>query len=119
MGLMSGVLRMHEYALGPRATGHATVPEPSRTRMRVWGYRTCGSTETLPGDGSCVLVTWRAFLRRGRAWSHKACGNSGAFPFRVTGSVPRGMWQHQNPLLAGGTHGASGHAATSEPFPDR
>jgi hypothetical protein len=33
----------------------------------------------------------RAFLRRGRAWSHEACGDSGAFSYRVMGSVPRGM----------------------------
>jgi hypothetical protein len=34
----------------------------------------------------------RAFLRRGRAWSHETCGDSGTFPRRVTGLVPRGMW---------------------------
>jgi hypothetical protein len=36
----------------------------------------------------------------------------------VERSVPQGTWQHQSPFLTGGAHGASGHVATPEPFPD-
>jgi hypothetical protein len=35
IGLMSGVLRMHGYAPGLRATGHVAAPKPSLARRRV------------------------------------------------------------------------------------
>jgi hypothetical protein len=44
-------------------------------------------------------------------------GDFGALSCRVTGSMPRGTWQHQNPFLTGGALGASGHVVTSEPSP--
>jgi hypothetical protein len=77
------------------------IPEPYRAMVRVPRSR---------GDA-------RAFLRRGRAWSHEARGDSRALSCRVTGSVPQGVWQHRNPFLAGGMHSASGHMTIPEPFP--
>jgi hypothetical protein len=84
---------------GSRATGHMAVLEPCRAMVLV--------------PRSCVDA--RAFLPRGRAWSHKAHGDSGAFSCRVTGSVPQGTWQHRSPLLASGTLYDMGHVVTSEP----
>jgi hypothetical protein len=52
------------------------VPEP---------YRAVALVPQSRGDT-------RAFLRWGRDWSHEARGDSGAFPYQVTGSVPRGTW---------------------------
>jgi hypothetical protein len=83
------------------AIGHMAIPEPNRAMVLVPWSR---------GDA-------RAFMRRGRAWSHEAHGDSKAISCRVTGSVPRGTWQHRSPFLVGGTHGASGHVVTLEPFP--
>jgi hypothetical protein len=118
MGLMSGVLGTHRgreplgtwWLRSPPTPGgrsgtarHVPVPEPCRA--------------VVPKPQSCGDA--RAFLRRGRAWRHKAHGDSGAFSCQVTGSVPRGTWQHRSPLLASGTHSASGHVATPEPFPGR
>jgi hypothetical protein len=85
---------------GSGATGHVAVPEPCRAVILV------------PRSRSDA----RAFLRRGRAWSHEVRGDSGAFSYRVTGSMPQGTWQHWSPLLVGGAHGALGHVATPEPF---
>jgi hypothetical protein len=58
----------------------------------------------------------RAFLHRERAWSHEARGDFGALSYRVMASVPRGMWQHRSPLLAGDAHGALGHGEHQSPF---
>jgi hypothetical protein len=58
MGLMSGVLRMHGYARGPRATKHVAAPEPSRTRRRAWSHKTRAGTGALPGGGPGASVTW-------------------------------------------------------------
>jgi hypothetical protein len=121
MGLMSGVLGTHGHARGLRATGHVAALEPSHTKRRVWSHRTRGNTGAL---WAVVLVprshcNARAFLCMGWAWSHEARGDSGDLSCRVTGSVPRGMWQHWSPFMAGGMHGASGHMTTLEPFPGR
>jgi hypothetical protein len=119
MGMMSGVLGTHGYARGPRATRHVVAPEPSapgggfRAAGHVSVPKPCGAVVPKPrsrGDA-------RAFLCRGRAWSHEACGDSGAFSCRVMGSMPQGTWQHWSPLLVSGTHGASGHVVTPGPFP--
>jgi hypothetical protein len=55
---------------GSGARGHVSIPEPCRAMVLV--PQPCGDS--------------RASLRRGRAWSHKARGDSGAFSCRVTGS---------------------------------
>jgi hypothetical protein len=47
---------------------------------------------------------------------HVARGDSRTLSYRVTGSVPRGTWQHRSPFLMSGTLGASGHVATPKPF---
>jgi hypothetical protein len=79
--LMSDILGTHGYTRGPRATGHMVAPEPSRTRRWVWSLRTRVSTRAVLGRRPS------AFLCRGRAWSHEACDDSGAFSCQVTGSV--------------------------------
>jgi hypothetical protein len=84
---------------GSRATGHVAVLEPCRAMVMVPRSR---------GDA-------RAFLRRGRARSHEARGDSRAFSYRVTGSVPQGTWQHRSPLLVSGTLCDMGHVVTLEP----
>jgi hypothetical protein len=115
MSLMSAVLGMHGHGRGPLgtwrlrspptpgsgsgATGHVAIPEPCRVVVLVPQSR---------GDA-------RAFLRRGWAWSCETRGDSRALSCRVTGSVPRGTWQHRSPFLAGGVLGASGHVTTPEP----
>jgi hypothetical protein len=80
MGLMLGVLGTHEYAREPRATGHVTALEPSRTRRWVWSHRTCAGTGALPGGGPGASVTWirQNLPTQGRAWSHEARGNTKA-----------------------------------------
>jgi hypothetical protein len=57
MGLMSGVLGMHEHTWGPRTTGHMAAPKPSHTRRRVWNHRTRGDTGALLGGGAGDSVT--------------------------------------------------------------
>jgi hypothetical protein len=59
----------------------------------------------------------RAFLRKGRAWSHEARGDSVTLSCWVMSSIPQGAWQHQSTFLVGGALGTSGHVATPEPFP--
>jgi hypothetical protein len=58
MSLMSGLFGMHGQARGPRAIGHMAALEPSRTRRRVWSYRTRGDTGALPGGGPGASLTW-------------------------------------------------------------
>jgi hypothetical protein len=82
MGLMLGVLGTHEYTQEPRATGHVTALEPSRTRRWVWSHRTCAGTGALPGGGPGASVTW---IRQN-------------LPAQGAGLEPRGTWQHQSPL---------------------
>jgi hypothetical protein len=60
-----------------------------------------------------------AFLLRGQVWSCEARGDSEDLSCWVTGSVPRGTWQHRSPFLVGSVLGALGHVATLEPFPGR
>jgi hypothetical protein len=121
MSLMSGVSGMHRHTRGPKATGHVSTLEPSRTERRVWSHMTRGDIGALP---AVVLVPrshgdTRAFLRRGRVWSHETHVDFGALSYRVTGSVPQGMWQHRSPFLVGGVPDASGHVTTPKPFPGR
>jgi hypothetical protein len=116
IGLMSGVLGTHGYARGTRATRYVVVPEPSRTRRRVWSHRTRGGTGALPGGGPGASVTWRRQ----------------SLPAQGAGLEPRGMWRLRSLLLpgdglgasgyvatpVGGTHGALEHVTTPKPFPD-
>jgi hypothetical protein len=74
------------------------IPEPCRAVVLM--PRSCGDA--------------RAFLRKGWAWSHETRGDSRALCGWVTGSVPRGTWRHQSPLLAGGVLCATGHVAEPE-----
>jgi hypothetical protein len=77
-------------------------------------------------DGPGVRRLGNARVRLG-VESHWACGGYGALPhqeagteafsYQVTGSVPRGTWQHRSPLLVSGAHGALGYVVTLEPFP--
>jgi hypothetical protein len=101
MGLMSGVLGMHGYARGPRATGQVVAPEPSRTRRRVWSRRTRAGTGALPSGGPGASVTWRRQ----------------SLPAQGAGLKPRGAWRLRSLLLPGDGLGASGHVATPEPSP--
>jgi hypothetical protein len=80
------------------AIGHMAIPEPCRAVVLM--PRSCGDA--------------RAFLRRGWAWSHEIRGDSRALSGWVTGSVPRGTWRHQSPLLEGGVLCAMGHVAEPE-----
>jgi hypothetical protein len=57
MGLMSGVLRTHGYAQGPRATGHVAAPEASRTRRRIWSHMTRGDIGAMWCGGHAASVT--------------------------------------------------------------
>jgi hypothetical protein len=77
------------------------------THEYVWGLRATGH----------VVATEPSCTRRW-VWSRRTRVGTEAFSYQVTGSVPRGMWQHQSPLMASGVHGALGYVVTPEPFPD-
>jgi hypothetical protein len=59
IGLMSGVLGMHGYTWGLRATRHVADPEPSLARRWVWSHRTRAGTGALLGSGPGASVMWR------------------------------------------------------------
>jgi hypothetical protein len=103
MGLMSGVLGMHGYARGARATGHVAAPEPSHTRRRVWSHKTRDGTGAPLGGGPGASVTWQRQ----------------SLPAQEAGLESRGTWRLWSLLLPGDRLGASGHVATPEPSPGK